>query len=162
MAANIFLKFEPDDTLQGESTQKEYDNQIEILSFSWGVSQAGGFSYGSGGGVSKANIQDLSISFRQCKASPGIMEKCATGDHMDKATLTCLKAGGSQEKYLTIEMEDVVISGYSTGGSGDDMPIESMTLNFAKVTQKYFKQDDSGQASEAGTGTWNQLTAATS
>ena len=141
MPANIFLKFEPDDTLKGESAQEEYKDQIEVLSYSWGVTQAGGFSYGTGGGVSKANVQDLSVSFRMSAASPGMMEKCATGDHLDKATLTCLKAGGSQEKYHTIELEDVVISSYQTGGSGDDMPIESMTLNFSKVTQKTLERN---------------------
>jgi len=162
MAANIFLKFDPDTDLQGESTQEGFEDQIEILSFSWGVSQAGGFSYGTGGGVSKANVQDLSLSFRQNAASPAIMEKCATGDHLDGATLTCLKAGGTQEVYMTVELTDVVISSYQTGGSGDDMPIESMSLNFAKVVQKYQEQDADGKSVEKGTGTWNQLTATSS
>jgi len=162
MAANVFLKFEPDDGLKGESTQASFEDQIEVLSFHWGVSQAGGFSYGKGGGVAKANLQDLSISYRQCSASPQLMEKCATGDHLDKATLSCCKAGGSQEPYMTIELEDVLVSSYQTGGSGDDMPIESISLNFGKVTQKYLEQDDTGQTVEKGTGTWNQLTAQTS
>ena len=40
-AANIFLKFEPE--IKGESMQTGYDGQIEILSYSWGVTQAGGY-----------------------------------------------------------------------------------------------------------------------
>ncbi|HET8654036.1 MAG TPA: type VI secretion system tube protein Hcp [Longimicrobiaceae bacterium] len=157
MAANIFLKFDPE--LKGESKQKGYDGQIEILSFSWGVSQAGGYSYGTGGGVAKANVQDLSVSFRQCAASPKIMLKCATGEHQNSAVLTCLKAGGEQQKYLEITLTDVVISSYQTGGSGDDVPIESMTLNFAKVKQEYFVQDDLGAVVSAGSGSWDQATA---
>src|SRR4051812_38514625 len=50
MAANIFLKFEPE--IKGESKQKGYENQLEILSMSWGCTQAGGFAYSDGGGVS--------------------------------------------------------------------------------------------------------------
>jgi type VI secretion system secreted protein Hcp len=162
MAANYFIKFEGPD-VAGESTQSGYEGQIEVLSFSWGLSQAGGFAYGGGGGVAKANLQDLSISFRQCKGSPTFMEMCATGEHFDKATLTCLKAAGTaQEKYLEIALEDVIVSSYQTGGSGDDMPIESLSLNFAKVTEKYFSQKPDGGVEEAGTGTWNQLTATTS
>jgi len=163
MAANYFLKFEPDTGVQGESTQKDHKDEIEVLSFSWGVSQAGGFSFSGGGGNSKANVQDLSVSFRQCKASPKLMEYCATGKHLDKATLTCLKAGGdAQQKYLEIILTDVVISSYQTGGSGDEMPIESMGLNFAKVEEKYYSQDDTGGVTEAGTGVWNQLEAVAS
>jgi type VI secretion system secreted protein Hcp len=163
MPANYFLKFEPSDGVEGESKQKGFEGQIEIMSFGWSVSQAGGYSYGGGGGSSKANVQDLSVSFRMCKASPQLMESCASGKHFDSATLTCLKAAGTQqEKYLEIILTDVVVSSYQTGGSGDDMPIESMGLNFAEVEEKYYEQDDTGGTTEAGTGHWNQLTASTS
>jgi type VI secretion system secreted protein Hcp len=161
MAANYFMKFTPD--VKGESKQKGVEDQIEILSFSWGVSQTGGYSYGGGGTAAKANIQDLSVSFRQCKASPVIMKHCAGGKHFDTVMLTCMKSEGQvQEKYLEIEMTDVVISSYQTGGSGDDMPIESMSLNFAKVTQKYYAQDDKGVLKLAESGTYDQATAVAS
>src|SRR5262245_36624531 len=107
MAANYFAKFTPD--VPGESTQAGFEGQIEILSFSWGVSQAGGFSYGGGGGVAQANVQDLSISFRQNKSSPKLMEACASGKHFDDVILTCLRAAGDKaEKYLEITLTDVV------------------------------------------------------
>ena len=158
MAANYFLKFTPE--VKGESKQSEFVDQIEVLSFSWGVSQAGGYSYGSGGTAAKANLQDLSLSFRQCAASPVLMQGCATGKHYDTAVLSCLKStGDKQQKYLEITLTDVVVSSYQTGGSGDDMPIESITLNFAKVVEGFYKQDDKGIMTLAETGTWNQQTA---
>ena len=158
MAANYFLKFTPE-VKGGESKQKGYEGQLEIISFSWGVSQAGGFSYGGGGGVAKANVQDITVSFRQCDASPLLMQHCASGKHLDSALLTCLKAGEEQKKYLEIQIEDVVISSYQTGGSGDEMPIESMSMNFAKVTQSYFVQDDKGVTKAGNKGVWDQATA---
>jgi type VI secretion system secreted protein Hcp len=160
MAANYFLKFTPE--IKGESKQDQFAGQIEILSFSWGVSQAGGFSYGGGGTAAKANVQDLSVSFRQCAASPKLMQYCASGKHIDEALLTCLKASGDAAvKYLEVTLTDVVISSYQTGGSGDDMPIESMSLNFAKVKEEYFAQDDKGVTVSQGTGIWDQNTAKT-
>ncbi|MCW5966170.1 MAG: type VI secretion system tube protein Hcp [Bryobacterales bacterium] len=157
MPANYFLKFTPEE--KGESKQADYVGQIEILSYSWGVSQAAGYSYGEGGGVSKANVQDLSVSFRLCPASPKLMQSCALGKHYDDAKLTCLKAAGEgQEKYLEITLTDVIVSSYQTGGSGDDMPIESMSLNFAKVKEEYFKQDDKGVTTSAAVGSYNQST----
>ena len=119
MAANYFLKFTPE--VKGESKQDGFENQIEILSYSWGVSNAGGFSYGGGGGTAKANLQDLSMSYRQCAASVKLMQNCAGGKHLDEALLTCLKsAGDKQEKYMTYKLTDVVVSSYQSGGSGDD------------------------------------------
>ena len=160
MAANVFLKCTPD--LPGESTQKGYEKQIEVLSFSMGASQAGGFAYGDGGGVAKANMQDLSISFRMCSASPKFMQYCASGKHLDTAVLTCLKAGGDEAaKFLVITLTDVMVSSYQTGGSGDDMPIDSVSLNYAKIEKEYFKQDDKGTPTSAGKGTWDQRKATT-
>jgi len=155
--ANYFLKFDPE--VKGESQQTEYEDQIEILSYSWGVTQAGGFSYGSGGTSAKSNLQDLSVSFRMCPASPKLMQYCANGKHLVTATLTCLEAGETPQKYQEITLTDVVVSSYQTGGSGDDKPIESMTLNFAQIKQEYFEQSDQGVATSAATGQWNQQTA---
>jgi type VI secretion system secreted protein Hcp len=156
MAANYFLKFDPE--IKGEAQQKGYEGQIEILSFSWGVSQAGGFSYGTGGTSSQANLQDLSLSFRHGPASPKLMLHCATGKHITSAVLTCLRASDKPEKYLEITLTDVVISSYQTGGSGDDMPIESMSLNFAEIKEEYFEQKDDGSVVSAGSGSYNQQT----
>ena len=159
MAANYFLKLEPFKDYKGESMQTTNKDEIEILSFSWGVSQSGGYSYGQGGTSAKANVQDLSLSFRMNPASPKLMQACATGKHLDKGTLTCYEAGTEPKLYHKITLTDVVISSYQTGGSGDDKPIESMTLNFAQVEQEYHKQDDSGNPTLAGEGSWNQQTA---
>ncbi len=154
MAANYFLKFTPE--VAGESEQQGFESQIEVLSFSWGCSNAGGFSYAGGGGAAKANLQDLSVSFRHCKASPTLMQHCASGKHLDSALLTCLKAGGKQEKYLTINLKNVLISSYQTGGSGDEIPIESMSLNFDEVEEASFVQDDRGTTKAGPKGKWNQ------
>jgi type VI secretion system secreted protein Hcp len=156
MASNYFLKFDPE--IKGEAQQKGFEGQIEILSFSWGVSQAGGFSYGTGGTSSQANLQDLSLSFRHGPASPKLMLHCATGKHITSAVLTCLRASDKPEKYLEITLTDVVISSYQTGGSGDDMPIESMSLNFAEIKEEYFEQKDDGSVVSAGSGSYNQQT----
>ena len=52
----------------------------------------------------------------------------------------------------------MVVSSYQTGGSGDDMPIESITLNFAKVDEMFYAQDDKGVVKLTQTGTWDQQT----
>jgi type VI secretion system secreted protein Hcp len=159
MAANYFLNINGND-IPGQSRQTPYEDEIEILSFSFGVTQAGGFSYSSGGGTSRANFQDLSLSFRMCSASPKLMKACAGGEHFANIKLSCLKAAGEeQELYLEIELENCIISSYQTGGSGDDMPIESISINFEKVIQKYLEQNADGVLAPASTGTYDQATA---
>ncbi len=126
-----------------------HGKEIDLLAWSWGMSQSGTFHVGAGGGAGKANFQDISITKFIDKASPTLMAKIATGEHIKKARLTVRKAGKSPLEYVIIEMEKVMITSYSTGGSGgEDRLTENVTLNFAKVTVKYVpqKEDGSGEA----------------
>jgi len=142
MAADCFLKIEG---IDGESEDANHKGEIEVLSWSWGASQPASMATGSGGGSGKVNMQDFSFSFRNGKASPKLMLACAKGKHIKSAVFTCRKAGGDQEEYLVFTLSDCIVSSYQTGGSGgEDLPIESLTLNFAKVEMQYKPQGSDG------------------
>ena len=69
----------------------------------------------------------------------------ANGDHFSSARLTVRKAGKKPLEYLIIDMEKVMITSVSTGGSGgEDRLTENVTLNFAKVEVKYKEQKPDG------------------
>lgn len=114
MAFDAFLKIEG---IDGESQDKSHPGEIEIESFSWGVSNtsSGG---GGGGGSGKAVLQ---------------------GRHLQRATLTCRKAGF---EFLKIKLDDVIISSYQTGGDAetDDRPEDQFSLNFVKIDFLYSVQ----------------------
>lgn len=140
--ADCFLKIEG---IDGESLDDGHKNEIEVLSWSWGASQPASMATGSGGGTGKVSMQDFSFSIRNGKASPKIMLACAKGKHIKSATFTCRKAGGDQEEFLVFTLTDCIISSYSTGGSGGgDLPIESVSVNFAKVEMQYKPQGSDG------------------
>lgn len=162
MPATTFLKFDPE--IKGESSAKGYEGQIEVIDYRFGVTQTGGFSFAKGGTRVQSNLEDLTIVFRMCAASPKLMQYCASGKHLTKATLTALKAAGDNPaKYLEITLTDVVVSGYHTGSGNDqDVPHDVISLNFAKIDQEYFATDNKGVATSAGKGTWNQQTGQTS
>jgi len=162
MPANMFLKFEPE--IKGESSQKGYEGQIEVLDYRFGVVQPGGFMFAKGGTKVNSQLEDLAVTFRMCSASPKLMQYCASGKHLDKATLTCLKAAGDKPaKYLEVKITDVIVSSYRTGaGVQEEIPHETITLNFAQIDKEYFSTDNKGVATSAGKGSWNQQTGATS
>src|SRR5262245_14555266 len=105
------------DGIDGESTDDKHKNEIDVESWSWGASQGGTMSSGGGGGAGKVQMQDYHFVMKGCKASPKLMLACATGEHIKKAVLTCRKAGGGQQEYLKITMEDCLISSFQTGGA---------------------------------------------
>ena len=144
MAVDMFLKISGPD-VEGESKDSVHTAEIDVLAWSWGMSQSGSFHTGGGGGSGKVNIQDISVTKYIDASTPNLMQNCAAGTHFDKATLVVRKAGGEQEEYLTINMGKVLISSISTGGSGgEDRLTENVTLNFANVETVYKVQEDVG------------------
>jgi len=146
MATDMFLKIEGED-IKGESRDEAHRDEIDVLSWSWGMTQSGSSHIGGGGGAGKVNIQDLAIEKYIDKASPKLMQGCASGKHYDKATLTLRKAGGDSLEYLVIEMSHAMIASIDTGGSGNEERLtERVLLNFAKVKTKYTPERAAGGA----------------
>ena len=142
MALDIFIKI---DGIKGESKDKTYKGEIDVLAWSWGMSQSGSFHTGGGGGAGKANFQDLSFTKWIDKSSPLLQLHCANGKHIAKAELFVRKAGETPLEYLIITMEKIIVSSVSTGGSGgEDKLTENITLNFAKVKVEYQEQNEKG------------------
>lgn len=142
MATDMFLKITG---IKGESTDDKHKGEIEIESFTFGVSNMGTAGKGGGMGAGKANFQDISFVKRADAASPTLMQKCATGDHIDKALLTVRKAGGGQQEYYKVTLSDLMISSFVNGGSdGDSVPYENISLNFGRIEFDYYTQAKDG------------------
>ncbi len=62
----------------------------------------------------------------------GLLRASQTKNHIPQVTLKAKKAGGNQQEYYEIKLEDVLISSYSTGGGGAGF--DQITLNFATLT----------------------------
>src|SRR5437660_7930154 len=106
------LEFVNAGNVKGEATATGHEDEIQIDSFSWGETNIGTFGGGTGGGAGKVNMQDLTCSKRMDKASSILSQSCATGDHMKTAILSCRKAGGTQEDFLTITLEEGFVTSY--------------------------------------------------
>jgi type VI secretion system secreted protein Hcp len=139
MAMDMFIEI---GKIEGESKDKAHAGKIDVLAWSWGASNSGSAHTGGGQGSGKVNVQDLSFTKYIDKASPELFLHVCNGKHIDKATLIVRKSGGDNPlEYLTITMEDLLVSSLSTGGSGgEDRLTENVTLNFAKVKVLYKEQ----------------------
>ena len=146
MASDIFAKI---GDIKGESLDDKHKDEIEVLSWSWGVSNAGEMRGGSGGGEGKASFHDLSFTHNIDKASPVLLQACATGVHLKEATITHRKAGKGQQEFLIVKMSDVIITGVAHGDTSDGGHAENVTLTFAKVDLQYKPQKPDGTL-EAG------------
>lgn len=153
MAFDILLKIEE---IGGESMIKAHEGEMDVLAWSWGMSQSGSMHVGGGGGAGKANVQDITITKFIDKASVNLMRSCLNGVHLKEAILTVRKAGKDPVDYVVITMSPVLVTSLSTGGSGgEDRLTENVTLNFSKVKTSYTPQKEDGTADAAIDLTWN-------
>jgi type VI secretion system secreted protein Hcp len=146
MASDIFAKI---GDIKGESLDDKHKGEIEVLSWSWGVTNAGAMRGGSGGGEGKSTFSDLSFTHNIDKASPVLLQACATGVHLKEATISHRKAGKGQHEFLIVKMSDVIITGVTHGDTNDGGHAENVTLAFAKVDFQYKPQQPDGTL-EAG------------
>src|SRR5687768_2760910 len=116
MASDIFAKL---GDIKGESGDDKHKGEIELLSWSWGVQQAGTMAHGGGGGEGKASFADFNFTHYIDKASPVLLKACATGEHIKDGIITVRKAGKGQQEYLIIKMNDILVTGVHPQATGN-------------------------------------------
>ena len=142
MAVDMFIKI---GDLKGESADDKHKGEIDVLAWSWGLSNSGDTHTGGGGGAGKVNVQDLSFTKYMDKCTPNLIQYGCSGKHFPSAELVVRKAGDTALEYWKMTFTDVLITSVSTGGSGgEDKLTENVTLNFAKFQVKYQPQAADG------------------
>jgi type VI secretion system secreted protein Hcp len=134
-----FLKL---DGIGGAATDKRHKGDIEIDSFSFGLTNAGAHGSGGGGGAGKVSLSSFKILKPLDKSSPLLLNACATGKHIKFAELVfARKAGGTQMDYLYLKLDDVLVSSVQAGGSSKGTPEEQVTFNFLKMQETFVNGD---------------------
>jgi type VI secretion system secreted protein Hcp len=146
--------------IPGESVDSKHKDWIDVLSWSWGEAHPSApHTGGGGGGAGKVAFSDLAFAQRVNKASPALFLACANGKHIKEAKLVARKAGKGQQEFLTWTFSDLLVTSYTTSGSGgDDTPVDSVTLNFSKAVVSYKAQKADGSLDAPITAGWDAKT----
>lgn len=175
MAFDAYLKI---DGIPGEALDDKHKDWIEVLDYQYGATQATSATASSSGGGSseRVNLSDLTIRKYVDKASAKAFESCCKGQHIKEVVLNINRAGGDKMTYLTITLEEVIISAVNflgqqktttTPGTSDkagdnandksDLPMEEIKFNFARIKTTYTQQSRAnGQGGGNVTGGWDR------
>ncbi len=147
MAVNAYLYV---DGVTGPSTSKT--GFIDILSFSWGVSQTSTYGAGASGKEAKAgraNFSDLTIMKVLDATSPLLCDHCASGNILAKVYIVYDKpVGDKQADYFRIYLGDALITSQQLSGSSEN-PTESISFAFQQVEVAYKAENDDGTLAAA-------------
>ena len=156
---DAYLKIEG---VPGECTTAGFEGQIEILSYSHGVSQSASMSASTAGGATtgRCSHADFNVAKELDKASAILAQKCSDGSHIPTVTLTLTRAGGSERvPYMEYKLTRCIISSISIGGGKESFPNESVNFNYGKIEWTYTQQKQAdGSGGGKTTGSWNLQT----
>ena len=135
----IFIKM---DGIQGESTDARHKDEIDVLSWSWGVTLPSSAHAGGAGGAGKPIPADLKFTHRIDLASPSLIRACASGRRLKEAVVSVQKAGAdpraAPDPFLTIKLNDVLVKSVETGVyTLENSATETVGIAFSKMEFEY-------------------------
>jgi type VI secretion system secreted protein Hcp len=143
--------------IPGGSQEKSHEDEIEILSWSWGLIKPAGAGSGSGGAAGKPTFQDISLQKQVDKASPNLAKACVTGRHFPEAELAAQRGAGRKlPDLIVIKLSDVTITGFQEGVEDPgSFPSDSFSIRFTKIDYAYTLQKADGSADSPVRWTWD-------
>ena len=161
--SSIFMSIDSNGEIKGEAKDQNHKDWIDLESVSWSHSRtiaAGVKSSQRSRGETFFN--DISIASMMHKGSMKIQQYAATGKVMKAVEIHFCRSGADGQKgletYLTIKLTDCLITSYSTGITGEDVPVEQYSLNFTKVEMEYKEADSKGIMKTASAFTFDKET----
>lgn len=151
-------------SINGECQLADYNNMIELLSFSHGVAQQiTGDQSNTKRTSGKPNHQDFTVTKYHDLSSCQLINYCNQAKNIPTAKIVVgQNDNGKVTKILIYELTNALISSVSVGGGGGGKPQETVTFNYTKISWTYAAQKsdvtDAGNVSAE----WNLTTNATS
>jgi len=144
----IYMQY---DGVTGEVTAKGHEKWIEISSFQWGVGRGISTPSGSGGdrNTTAPSVSEVTVTKPFDGSSVGLFQELLTPGDAKKVVLDFVRTDKDQlTTFLSMELDDVMVSGYHVSSGGDGQPQESLSLNFTKVIVTETGSDPTGAAGQ--------------
>ena len=139
--SDLYLKITD---IDGESTDQGEPGAIDVLSFSWAVTQSGSAAQGGSSSAGKSSFADFVFVKRLDKATPKLMVACASGEPIKEAVLTATISGEERRTLYEIHFSDIVISSFQQSGSSADASAqEDVGISYATIEVTYKPPDGS-------------------
>jgi type VI secretion system secreted protein Hcp len=153
--ADCFIKIEQ---VKGEAQDQEFKDYIQVDSWHWGVAVNRSQAQGEAGKMAgRAQVNNLTFVHQADTACAGLLTRCVKNALIPTATLVMRRAGGSAQKYLTINLEKVRINSVELVHDAQHViPAVQVVLNFDRVIFEYTPQSEKG-ADKSGRSSFDWL-----
>jgi type VI secretion system secreted protein Hcp len=132
--------------IKGESIDDKHKDEIEVLSWSWGMQGKSSLAGGTKA-TGRTTINELRIVKRLDSASTALMLALRTNEPIKSALLTLRKAGKGQLEYFKITIGDARVNSLTIEGgdaTGSAEVVEKLSFTFNKIEIEYTPQGKDG------------------
>jgi type VI secretion system secreted protein Hcp len=143
--------------IKGESVDSKHKDEIDILSWSWGVTSANTSHVSSGAGAGQSTVNALVLTKYIDQSSPLIFQSAVKGTAIKEATFVIQKvSGGSRPiEFIKIRLTDVFVVSVKPGGNtSQDRQSEEIMLQFGSAEYSYTPTKADGSPGAAVTVSW--------
>ena len=130
--------------VKGNVTAEGYEDWIRLDSMSFGVGRHISMEAGhmSNREATRPNITEVVVTKMMDGATSGLFKESLTGSAGVKVLIDVVRTSADKlEKYVTYELEKVMISSYSVSAGSEAAPAESISLSMGKLTMSYTAAD---------------------
>lgn len=141
----------------GTSLMDGYAGQIELMSYSHGVSmQVTGDVSNTERTSGKARHQDFHVTKYLDKSSPLLNQKLCQATELGEVKITVGRNdNGTVIPLIIYTLSNAVLSSVSVGGGGGDKPVESVAINYSGIKWDYTAQKEAGGKDGVVSGSWD-------
>lgn len=144
--ADMFLKVDgaKSGAIKGESKDDAHRDEIDIVSWSWGMRAQ--TEMGGAAGSTKSSMRELQLRKKVDSASAPLMSAMRSNEQIKSAVLTVRKAGKQPLEYFKITIENGRITSIDVESAADESPdlVEHLSLSFQRISVEYVPQGDDG------------------
>lgn len=145
-AGDVFFKVDcaRQGPIKGESQDEKHKDEIDVLSWSWGMRAQTTIA---GGAAGKATLNELVVDKRLDCASTALMSAMRNNELIKQAVLTMRKAGAVQHEFckVTIKNGRITAIDIHCDEPGTSSYTERLSLAFQSLKVEYIPQGSDGQ-----------------
>jgi type VI secretion system secreted protein Hcp len=153
--AAAYIKFEGVD---GEAQDKDHKGWSDLASFSQGISMPGDGATGATRRRGDVVLEDVVVTKELDKSSPKLAEAICKGKVYPKVEIhvTASYTDAGRVTYFRYELKNVLVTSYDISGSGqsEEVPMETLSLNFEEIKVTYTETDAAGKSKGNVEYTW--------
>lgn len=158
----IYIEYEG---IKGNVTADGYKDHISVNSCQFGVGRGISMEPGkmSNREATRPTISEVTLSKAADTSAIALFKESVTGSAGKKVKIKFVRTASDKLfEFMTYELEDVLVSGYSLSADSESDPMESISLSFSKITVTYNDFDKTNKSSSPQRAAYNLTSAVAS